>query len=490
MRSLLSQAAPHPGTPGFMSPEQLDSRNYLSSSSDVYALGLVLFEALTGRAYSNLRPGTRLLDLRSDVPEWLDELLGTMLAENPKQRPWDGEEVAGLLRGRIEENARQLEEAHRRIEEEQRVLLKAEESKRRAEEERARLAEEERIHREAAERAHREAEERKQKEAEEKAWKKQQERESDGKKSILPLVAIGIISLLGVVVIGMMIMLLNRGPVPSEQTPEMAESQPASANPNLFEPTKTDTAAVPELKNQIITDEKGVKMALVPAGEYQMGSENGESDEKPIHTVYLDDYYIDVYEATNSLYEQCVLAGVCSKPGISSSPTRYSYYGNADYYDYPVIYVNWDQASELCAWRGARLPTEAEWEKAARGGLEGMDYPWGDEAPVCTKGAMNGANFASCKEDDTMAVGSFNSNYYGLYDMSGNVWEWVQDWYEEDYYSRSASSHPTGPASGETRVVRGGSWRYVPGILRVAFRDGDSPVAQSNGSGFRCSRSP
>ena len=100
MRSLLSEAAPHPGTPGYMSPEQLDSRNYLSSSSDVYALGLVLFEALAGRAYSNLRPGTQLHDLRPEAPVWLDGLLGKMLAKDPEQRPWDGEEAAALLRGR------------------------------------------------------------------------------------------------------------------------------------------------------------------------------------------------------------------------------------------------------------------------------------------------------------------------------------------------------------------------------------------------------
>jgi len=225
----------------------------------------------------------------------------------------------------------------------------------------------------------------------------------------------------------------------------------------------------PQVSRQI-TDAKGVPMALIPAGEFQMGSENGEGDEKPVHTVYLDAFYIDVYEATNARYAECVSTGDCKPPTSSSSYTRDSYYGEAQYADYPVIYVSWEMAKTYCEWRGGSLPSEAQWEKAARGGLEGMEYPWGNENPVCEKGAQNGANFGSCGTRDTERVGSYSPNGYGLYDMAGNVWEWVLDWYQADYYAGSPARNPPGPSNGEYRVVRGGSWFDVARILRAAFR--------------------
>ena len=170
-----------------------------------------------------------------------------------------------------------------------------------------------------------------------------------------------------------------------------------------------------------ITDAKGVLMALIPSGEFLMGSNNIRDDEKPVHTVYLDAFYLDIYEVTNSRYAGCVSAGVCQPPFLSRSSKRSSYYGDLQYSEYPVIFINWNMANTYCEWRGASLLTEAQWEKAARGGLQGMDSPWGNDQPVCDKKAQNGANFYGCATKDTEPVGSYSPNGYGLFDMAGNV---------------------------------------------------------------------
>jgi serine/threonine-protein kinase len=229
-------------------------------------------------------------------------------------------------------------------------------------------------------------------------------------------------------------------------------------------------------------------MVLVPAGAFEMGSNNGDSDEMPVHTVTLDDYYIDQYEVTNALYKACVDAGVCDPPVNTSSFTRDSYFGNSQYDDYPVIRVSWYDAKAYCEWRGVRLPTEAEWEKAARG-TDGRTYPWG-EGIDCTK-----ANYGGCV-DDTTAVGSYpdGASPYGLFDMAGNVWEWVADWYDGNYYDAypadSWPPNPAGPSSGEYRVLRGGSWLNYGDLLRVANRSGYDPSSRFNFIGFRCALSP
>jgi len=223
-----------------------------------------------------------------------------------------------------------------------------------------------------------------------------------------------------------------------------------------------------------------------------MGSTQYDN-EKPIHAVTLDAFYMDIYEVTNARYTECVTAGVCSAPPESVSDARISYYGNAQFADYPVIYVSWDDANAYCTWRGARLPTEAEWEYAAHDGLDGKLYPWGNESPLCQKGAVNGAKFdddASCNDTDTEPIGSFAPNGYGLYDMAGNVWEWVADWYDESYYQNSPAENPTGPESGEARALRGGSWNYLVDNLRLSYRVGFAPSIGYSDFSFRCSRSP
>ena len=225
----------------------------------------------------------------------------------------------------------------------------------------------------------------------------------------------------------------------------------------------------------------GMTMLYIPAGEFEMGSHDGDDDEKPIHTVYLDAYWMDETEVTNAMYEKCVSAGECDQPGGS-------YYGDSSYTNHPVVHVDWNNAQNYCRWTGGQLPTEAEWEKAARGGLEGKKYPWGDANPVCTQGAENGAQFAECS-GETISVGSFSANGYGLFDTNGNVWEWVSDWYDSGYYANSPSNNPSGPSSGNSRVLRGGSWLGYNVNLRSANRDRYGPTLASGISGFRCSRS-
>jgi formylglycine-generating enzyme required for sulfatase activity len=197
----------------------------------------------------------------------------------------------------------------------------------------------------------------------------------------------------------------------------------------------------------------------------------------------LDAYWIDKYEVTNAQYALCVQSGECSVPSCGN-------YVDPQYDDHPVVCVDWWAAQAYAEWVGGRLPTEAEWEKAARGGLEGQLYPWGNEDPVCTLGAENGAQFGDC-EDEIVKVGSFAPNGYGLFDMAGNVWEWVQDWYDGSYYANSPTENPKGSSSGSYRILRGGSVYRSQLNARCAFRYGYNPYVRIHlGIGFRVVVSP
>ncbi|TEU10572.1 MAG: TIR domain-containing protein [Anaerolineales bacterium] len=231
-------------------------------------------------------------------------------------------------------------------------------------------------------------------------------------------------------------------------------------------------------------------MVYVPAGEFIMGSNEGESDEQPVHTVYLDAFYIDKYEVTNTQYRKCVEAGACDTPGTIT------YYDNADYAQHPVSYVNWNDADAYCRWAGKRLPTEAEWEKAARG-IDGQVYPWGntfDGTKLNFADKNTSFDWSDSNWDDGYAATAPGGSYpdgaspYGALDMSGNVWEWVADWHDEGYYSRSPKRNPPGPDSDEYRVLRGGSWAIDLGHARCAFRNWSYPWLRFDDVGFRCAR--
>ncbi len=244
-------------------------------------------------------------------------------------------------------------------------------------------------------------------------------------------------------------------------------------------PTDTPTSAVSELKagDTWIRPADGAEMVFVPAGEFQMGSTGSDreahSQEKPAHAVTLDAFWIDRTEVTNRLYRQCVEAGTCEEPTC---------WDNADLNtpDQPVVCVTWDQAQTYAEWVGGRLPTEAEWEKAARG-TDGRLYPWGQNAPDC-----QGANYKGCV-GRTVAVGSYpdGASPYGALDMAGNVWEWVADWYDETYYSGAPTHNPQGPDSGERRALRGGSFDMSEQRLRTTFRIGNLPAYSNWDLGFR-----
>lgn len=255
-------------------------------------------------------------------------------------------------------------------------------------------------------------------------------------------------------------------------------------------PLVTPRAESPEIEEEI-TDGQSVKMVFVPAGEFSMGSETGDADERPVHPVYLDAFYIDMYEVTNARYRSCVEAEACLPPAQNSSSTRLRYYDNPDFDNFPVMHVSWEMAHSYCAWRGVGLPTEAQWEKAARG-TDGRTYPWG-EGIDCQRAnyyRQEGTIFLHCA-GDTTRVGSYESGQspYGAYDMTGNVWEWAADWYGSSYYRESPPGNPPGPASGSARVVRGGSWQFSDFSVRATRRYWFNPSNTLENVGFRCARS-
>ena len=224
-------------------------------------------------------------------------------------------------------------------------------------------------------------------------------------------------------------------------------------------------------------------MQLVPEGEFTMGSDNGDPDEKPVHAVYLDAYYIDKYEVTNARYKACADDGVCQPPQSTSSNSHLNYYGNSEFEDYPVLYVDWDMARIYCEWREAQLPTEAQWEKAARGVGENL-YPWGNSIDETFANYNNNLG-------DTTTIGNYEKGKspYDVYDMAGNVWEWVADWYSDSYDQSSPAENPLGPDSGQVRVLRGGAWEQDEYSVRVTYRLKSLPSDVHFTYGFRCARS-
>jgi iron(II)-dependent oxidoreductase len=254
----------------------------------------------------------------------------------------------------------------------------------------------------------------------------------------------------------------------------------------------------------------GAEMVLVPAGEFPMGSEDTEivqlqsllgrlppkvldrlTDQAPRHQVYLDAFYIDKYEVTNALYARFVqatrrLASRLSDKHQFNQPQQ------------PVVGVTWHDAQAYCTWAGKRLPTEAEWEKAARG-PEGRIYPWGNSVDgvrmnYCDKRCP--FRWKDTASDDgyarTAPVGSYEQGKspYGAYDMAGNVWEWVADWYAADYYQHSPAQNPPGPAAGERKIVRGGAWFVPAPVARTATRQHFGAYYWGDNIGLRCALTP
>ena len=226
-------------------------------------------------------------------------------------------------------------------------------------------------------------------------------------------------------------------------------------------------------------------MAYIPAGTFLMGSNEGNDNEKPVHKVYVDAFYIDKNEVTVEQYQNFLNAKGHREPSKWKEQLQNP--------KHPVVYVGWNDAVAYAKWAGKRLPTEAQWEYAARGGNTGLDgkprykYAWGNNA------THDKANYSGKEGKDqwekTSPVGSFEPNGYGLYDMAGNVWEWCNDWYDANYYQNfknSTARNPEGPKSGDQRVLRGGSWDYIPDYLRCALRYWYYPDYRIVDFGFRC----
>lgn len=234
-------------------------------------------------------------------------------------------------------------------------------------------------------------------------------------------------------------------------------------------------------------------MVAVTGGEFQMGSSRGESNDRPAHEVYVSGFFIDKYEVTVDKYRRCVEEGGCSAPKKAHDDSQSFNHGASGRRNHPINGVDWHQAKAYCVWAGKRLPTEAEWEKAARG-TDGRVYPWGNEEPNCMLAVMNSSGIErsrGCGKGQTWEVGSRPDGVspYGAYDMAGNVFEWIADWYDEDYYGSSATRDPKGPARGSGRVLRGGSWNHTGVTLLTSSRYYDAPIYASASVGFRCAKS-
>ncbi len=493
-RSLLS-GGQHPGTPMTMAPEQERGAGYLTPAADVFALGCVLWEMLTGKRYKRFQPGTPPSQERVDVPAWLDQVVMKALAEDA----WNRWSSAGEMARALQAGAATPQ-----------PVSSGRQSSRSA---------------------------------------VSNVRSDDGagrrRPAWLGLLA-GVIGLMAVV--AMMFWVLNGGigprgavastPVltPDEvvamatatNTPVQYEDEPVPSMITLAVPTATSASPSPTpalgIGSTMITQSDGMEYVYVPAGEFLMGSSNDDAmaldNEKPQHRVQLDGFWIARYEVTNAVFARFVEeTGYLTDAETSGfgwvfdqSTGRWNQTPEIDWQhpygpesdlqglmDHPVVHVSWNDALAYCQWAGCRLPTEAEWEKAARG-VEGGMYPWGN-----TSVAGNLLNFADRNlavdwadndADDgyqyTAPVGTYpaGASPYGVMDMAGNVWEWTADWYGESFYAESQLENPTGPGSGSTDVLRGGSWNGDAQYVRTAIRIHGPADYRRGSTGFRPARSP
>jgi len=453
------------GTPEYMAPEQWTGKTSLKS--DMYSLGVVLYEIITGRRpYDADTPGELFLkqvtepmplpkEIIRDLPEPVEQFLLKTLDKEPSERHNDFGIFIREIENLLTEKSSQTLSVE--LETSKPVKVSKTDTNRKIPNRRC------------------------------------------GSVVVIVIISIGII-IGGVFGLPLLLSQSQNAPEPTKTiaTPTRSSSiVPTLRDQNTpIEPNSTPTRTpffVPTLREQNtptvtnlpteITDDFGIEMALVPAGEFTMGNEDGEDDEKPVHTVYLDAYYIDKYEITNAYYQTCVIAGVCKLPKKTGSSQVNNYYGNPQYDNYPVLYVDWNMAETYCEWRQAGLPTEAQWEKAARG-TDGRLFPWGFEPKGCPV-----ANYQTCFGNPT-EVGIFPEGVspYGLFDMAGNVSEWVWDWYDPEYYIESPLNNPKGPSTGDYRVMRGGSWSQYSISARVSYRYRGNQDGSNNTIGFRCAR--
>ena len=450
------------GTPEYMSPEQAEGKT-VDARSDIYSLGIVLYELLTGRKpYIADTPMAVIVKQMHDplpdpkkyvrnLPKAIEQLLYKALAKEPKERYASIQEFAQALE-------RILSGGHRASEEER-------------EPERIPVVQTEDFTRD----------------------------ETRAPKKIKGMPGwIWAAAGLGVVALIMIVFVIGRGSSTKPASPLLAtkEVTPTQAPTPILEPTTT-IVPTPSLGigSTMVSEKDGMILMYVTAGEYKMGglsdiSDYGWGNENPLHTVILDAFWIDRTEVTNAQYRLCVEATGCKKPIKTGSNTRDLYYGENEFNNYPVIYVTWFQAQEYCQWAGRRLPTEAEWEKAERG-TDGRRFPWGNDISLHSNMISNNRNSGV---HDTAMVGSFSMDKspYGVFDMGGNVSEWVSDWYDSEYYKNSPDTNPQGPPSGWNRVLRGSLFDnnfWKNNCVRGEDPGYCNPNQSMSNVGFRCAMS-
>jgi formylglycine-generating enzyme required for sulfatase activity/tRNA A-37 threonylcarbamoyl transferase component Bud32 len=435
------------GTPQYMSPEQAEGQE-IDHRSDIYSLGVMAYQMCTGKApFDDVSPVVVLRlhadkappplhELNPDLPASVEQVLLKALAKEPDERYQSAGDFARALR---------------------------EAGLPQAQAERKRRAEAAALSRPA------------------------KARHGLSPRIIAVLSAGGFI-VLACLVVGLVVgrRLLWGG---AEETPRPAAESPTTSAPTrapteMPAPTSRPTrepAGPPAGEfpagEPWTRPADGMVMVYVPGGTFPMGSGSGDSDEQPVHDVTLDAFWIDQTEVTNAQYVLCVADGDCEESG-SADDARY----NGD--EYPVVSVSWHAAAAYCEWTGARLPTEAEWEYAVRG-PEGHRYPWGDHDP--TDGLTL---YGDPSAQHTAPVGGFpdGASWCRALDMAGNVYEWVADWYGD--YPSGPQTNPTGPQTGEERVLRGGSFVVNADRLRGAARSPNPPDTYFQGGGFRCATGP
>jgi serine/threonine-protein kinase len=466
------------GTPAYMSPEQVQGEKDIDGRSDVYSLGAMVFETLVGDTPYHadtpgkmmlkhvLEPVPRILDSDPNLPPGCEAVIERAMAKNRDARYATASALA-LDLGRVARGHEPEAPPPTRLRSKPRSMSVA--------------------------------------------W-------LAGAGGIL-IAACAVIALIA----GIFLMpaVFNRStdtPAPTqlaaatEASPPPTETPAPTGTPSPSQtPAPVETATPPPptvgptptlgIGATLISQQDSMVLVYVPLGRFDMGTNRGDApeDQKPEHDVLLPGFWIDQTEVTNWMYSLCVAVRRCGAPYRTSSDTRDIYFGDPEFDNYPVVFVSWDDAKTYCEWAGRRLPTEAEWEKAARG-TDGRLYPWGS-------GAANGTllNYADLNTTfdyrdenendgyaDTAPVGSYpaGASPYGALDMAGNVWEWVADWYAADYYLTSPERGPAGPAGGEQKILRGGSWNNAAVSTWATNRGHSGQYGSSGFVGFRCALTP
>jgi serine/threonine-protein kinase len=527
------------GTPAYMSPEQVESELVLDGRSDIYAIGVILYELLTGKQPYTAetptgqmlmhitKPVPNILETNPDLPPETQQVIEKSMAKDRENRYQSAAELTtavnvllalettaesapttlpvaavptveeNLTKLKAEENALPTEDALVEDQETGSVSLKSKPDHIASEDDVAPLEPEaDRVIPEVIDDGPRHV------------------LETDVEMSLpkkttvgraLPIWVWVLTALAILVIVGLGVRYVLQGGAAEEVPIETVAEVPTVEE--AFEKTVAESRATEEIPEESVAKDPaseeipgeegitadaalpplgaapgdtwvrpldGMMMVYVPEGSFLMGSGEGDDDEKPVREVGLDAFWIDRTEVTNEQYTLCVSDGNCERSMFADS---------SDYDDdnYPVVGVTWKDAEAYCSWAGALLPTEGEWEYAARG-PEGNKYPWGNAAADCDL-----AQFGDC-EGHIIPVGSLvaGQSWIGALDMSGNVWEWVYDWYDKDYYANSPADNPSGPGSGEFKVLRGGSWNGNEFNLRGANRLNDLPGNWNVSFGFRC----